>query len=137
MRTLPNAEPIIRGIQATADLNSTYYPYMKSCFEDQSLKLLVDSNETDELYKAGKYTAEEQVMHVEHDNLMQELSNIKRDFGLNGQILYDRIVKSAKRDRATSLMYGLSVVFEYEKQGKADIGRTEVDTLKYLAGYIY
>ena len=86
MRTLPNAEPIIRGIQATADFNSTYYPYMKSCFEDQSLKLLVDSNETDELYKAGKYTAEEQVMHVEHDNLMQELSNIKRDFGLNGQI---------------------------------------------------
>ena len=137
MRTLPNADPIIRGIQATADFNSTYYPYMKSCFEDQSLKLLIDSNETDELYKAGKYTKEEQVMHVEHDNLMQELSNIKRDFGQNGQIIYDRIVKSAKRDRATSLMYGLSVVFEYEKQGKADIGRKDVDILKYLAGYIY
>ena len=137
MRTLPNAEPIIRGVQATAEFNSTYYPYMKSCFEDQSLKLLVDSNETDELYKSGKYDAAEQVMHVEHDNLMQELSNIKRDFGLNGQILYDRIVKSAKRDRATSLMYGLSVVFEYEKQGKADIGRADVDALKYLVGYIY
>lgn len=137
MRTLPNADPIIRGIQATADFNSTYYPYMKSCFEDQSLKLLIDSNETDELYKAGKYAKEEQVMHVEHDNLMQELSNIKRDFGQNGQIIYDRIVKSAKRDRATSLMYGLSVVFEYEKQGKADIGRKDVDILKYLAGYIY
>ena len=137
MRTLPNADPIIRGIQATADFNSTYYPYMKSCFEDQSLKLLIDSNETDELYKAGKYTKEEQVMHVEHDNLMQELSNIKRDFGQNGQIIYDRIVKSAKRDRATSLMYGLSVVFEYEKQGKADIGRKDVDILNYLVGYIY
>ena len=137
MRTLPNADPIIRGIQATADFNSTYYPYMKSCFEDQSLKLLIDSNETDELYKAGKYTKEEQVMHVEHDNLMQELSNIKRDFGQNGQIIYDRIVKSAKRDRATSLMYGLSVVFEYEKQGKADIGRKDVDVLNYLVGYIY
>ena len=110
---------------------------MKSCFEDQSLQLLVDSSETDEQYKNGTYCPEEQVTHVEHDNLVQELSNIKRDFGLNGQILYDRIVKSAKRDRATSLMYGLSVVFEYEKQGKADIGRTEVDTLKYLAGYIY
>ena len=137
MRTLPNADPIIRGIQAAADFNSTYYPYMKSCFEDQSLKLLIDSNETDELYKAGKYTKEEQVMHVEHDNLMQELSNIKRDFGQNGQIIYDRIVKSAKRDRATSLMYGLSVVFEYEKQGKADMGRKDVDVLNYLVGYIY
>lgn len=137
MKTLPNAEPIIRGVQATADFNSTYYPYMKSCFEDQSLKLLVDSSETDELYKAGKYSAEEQIMHVEHDNLMQELSNIKRDFGLSGQIVYNRIVKTAKRDRATSLMYGLSVVFEYEKQGKADVGRTDVDVLKYLSGYIY
>lgn len=137
MRTLPNAEPIIRGIQATVDFNSTFYPYMKSCFEDQSLKLLVDSNETDELYKNGKYEAAEQVMHVEHDNLMQELSNIKRDFGLNGQIIYDRIVKTAKRDRATSLMYGLSVVYEYEKQGKAEVGRTEIDTLKYLSEYIF
>ena len=137
MRVLPNAEPIIRGIQATAEFNSTYYPYMKSCFEDQSLKLLVDSNETDEFYKSGKYTAEEQVMHVEHDNLVQELSNIKRTFGQNGSILYDRIVKKAKRDRATSLMYGLSVVFEYEKQGKADVGRTEVDALKYLVDYLY
>lgn len=137
MKVLSNAEPIIRGVQATADFNNIYYPYMKSCFEDQSLKLLVDSNETDELYKNGKYTPEEQVMHVEHDNLMQELSNIKRGFGQNGQILYDRIVKSAKRDRATSLMYGLSVVFEYEKQGKADINKTEVDALKYLINYIY
>ena len=137
MRTLPNAEPIIRGVQATAEFNSTYYPYMKSCFEDQSLKLLVDSNETDELYKSGKYDAAEQVMHVEHDNLMQELSNIKRSFGLSGQIIYDRIVKSAKRDRATSLMYGLSVIFEYEKQGKADIGRTDVDAFNYLVKYIF
>lgn len=137
MKTLPNANPMIRGIQATSEFNSTFYPYMKSCFEDQSLQLLVDSSETDEQYKNGTYSPEEQVTHVEHDNLVQELSNIKRNFGANGQIIYDRIVKSAKRDRATSLMYGLSVVYEYEKQGKADVGKTEVDTLKYLAGYIY
>lgn len=137
LKSLPNAEPIIRGVQATADFNSTFYPYMKSCFEDQSLKLLVDSSETDELYKSGKYTVEEQVMHVEHDNLIQELSNIKRTFGLNSQILYDRIVKTAKRDRATSLMYGLSVVFEMEKQGKAELSHKDVDALKYLVGYLY
>lgn len=136
-RILPDAEPLIRGIQATTEFNSTYYPYMKSCFEDQSLQLLVESNETDELYKSGKYAPEEQVMHVEHDNLMQELSNIKRTFGQSGQIIYDRIVKSAKRDRATSLMYGLSVVYEYEKQGKADIEKKDIDVLKYLSGYLY
>lgn len=137
IKALPNAEPIIRGIQATADFNNTYYPYMKSCFEDQSLKILVDSSVTDEAYKNGTYDAEEQLMHVEHDNLVQELSNIKRDFGLNGQIIYNRIVKTTKRDRATSLMYGLSVVFEYEKQGKAEIGKKECDVLKYLVKYLY
>ena len=88
---------------------------------------------TDEQYKNGTYSPEEQVTHVEHDNLVQELSNIKRNFGANGQIIYDRIVKSAKRDRATSLMYGLSVVYEYEKQGKADVGKTEVDALIYIS----
>lgn len=136
-RLFPNALPIIRGIQATVDFNGSFYPYMKSCFEDKSLKLLVDSNETDELYKNGKYTPEEQLMHIEHDNLVQELSNIKSAFSNSGQVIYERIVKSAKRDRATSLMYGLSVVYEYEKQGKADIGKTETDMLKYLSGYLF
>lgn len=134
---LPNALPIIRGIQATADFNGTYYPYMKSCFEDRSLRLLVDSNETDEDYKNGKYAAQEQLVHVEHDNLLQELSNIKQAFSGSGQVVYERIVKSAKRDRATSLMYGLSVVFEMEKQGKAEVNKADVDALKYLVGYIY
>lgn len=134
---LPDALPIIRGITATAEFNSTFYPYMKSCFEDKSLQLLVDSNETDEEYKSGKYKAEEQIMHVEHDNLMQELSNIKQAYTDNGRIIYSRIVSSKKRDRATSLMYGLSVVWEYEKQGKADMYKKEVDPLSYLAKYIY
>ena len=134
---LPDAEPLIRGIMATQEFNNQYYPYMKSCFEDKSLQLLVDSNETDEIYKEGKYKPEEQVMHVEHDILIQELSNIKQGYTDNGRIQYSRIVSSKKRDRATSLMYGLSVVWEYEKQGKADMYKKEVDPLNYLSKYIY
>lgn len=137
IKELPDALPVIRGIKATVEFNSIFYPYMKSCFEDKTLRLLVDSSETDEAYKNGDYSPEEQVMHVEHDNLVQELSNIKRTFGLNGQIVYTRIVKTAKRDRATSLMYGLSVILEYEKQAKADAQKTDVDVLQYLSGYIY
>ena len=93
--------------------------------------------ETDEEYKSGKYRPEEQVIHVEHDNLVQELSNIKQSYSEGGKIIYTRIVKSKKRDRATSLMYGLSVVWEYEKQGKADMYKKEVDPLTYLKKYIY
>jgi hypothetical protein len=68
---------------------------------------------------------------------MQELSNIKQAYTDNGRIVYSRIVSSKKRDRATSLMYGLSVVWEYEKQGKADMYKKEVDPFSYLAKYIY
>lgn len=134
---LPDAEPLIRGITATQEFNSTFYPYMKSGFEDMSLQLLVDSSETDEEYKSGRYRPEEQLIHVEHDNLVQELSNIKQSYSEGGKIIYTRIVKSKKRDRATSLMYGLSVVWEYEKQGKADMYKKEVDPLTYLKKYIY
>ncbi len=137
IRLLPDALPIIRGVMANEQFNGTYYPYMKSCFEDRSLRLLVDSSETDEEYKNGKYKPEEQVMHVEHDNLLQELSNIKQSFTNNGRLIYDRIVKNAKRDRATSLMYGLSVVYEYEKQGKADMFRKVEDEFEYLKKYIF
>jgi hypothetical protein len=136
-RLLPSALPIIRGISATAEFNAIFYPYMKSCFEDKSLRLLVDSSETDEIYKDGKYSPEEQSKHVEHDYLIQELSNIKQAFTNNGRLIYDRIVQKNKRDRATSLMYGLSVVFEFEKQGKANLNKLDVDILKYLSGYIY
>ena len=134
---LPDASPMIRGITATQEFNSTFYPYMKTGFEDGSLQLLVDSSETDEEYKNGKYRPEEQVIHVEHDNLVQELSNIKQSYSEGGKIIYTRIVKSKKRDRATSLMYGLSVVWEYEKKGKADMYKKDIDALSYLKKYIY
>ena len=84
---IPEALPIIRGIQATVDFNNVYYPYMKSCFEDKSLKLLIDSSEVDEEYKSGRYQAGEKLMHVEHDFLVQELSNIRRTFSQTGQIV--------------------------------------------------
>lgn len=137
---LPEALPIIRGITATNEFNITYYPYMKACFEDKSLRLLVDSSERDEDYKSEpqRYSAEEYMVHIEHDTLVQELSNIKQSFTENGRLVYDRIVKKKKRDRATSLMYGLSVVSEMEKQGKANLySKEDLDELNYLTQYIF
>lgn len=134
---MPNALPIIRGIKAYAEFNNTFYPYMKTCFEDGNIRLLVDSQEVDEKYKDGHYSAEEQVTHVEQDFLVQELSNITQKFNSNGNLVYGRIVQQNKRDRATSLMYGLSVVYEYEKEGKAKKYKPKSDVLDYLAKYIY
>lgn len=137
---LPEAIPIIRGIKATVEFNIDYYPYMRSCFEDRSLKLLVNSSEKDEDYKDEKnpYTAEEYLVHVEHDILVEELNNIKRGFTENGRLVYDRIIKTNKRDRATSLMYGLSVVSEMEKEGKAHAyAKEDENELDYLVKYIF
>ena len=53
------------------------------------------------------------------------------------KIIYDRIIKRNKRDRATSLMYGLSVVYEYEREGKADLYRNNVDEETYLMKYVF
>lgn len=133
---LPEAEPIIRGITATVEFNASYYPYMRSCLEDNSLRLLVHSTEVNEEYKNGDYPPEQYLVHVEHDMLMQEMGNIKRTFNDRGQVVYERIVTSTKRDRATSLMYGLSVVSELEKQGKADANRKPQDEWAYLSGYV-
>ena len=110
---------------------------MKTCCEDKSLRLLSESHEVDEAYKDGEISPEEFYVHVEHDNLIEELSNIKQNISSQNKILYDRIIKRNKRDRATSLMYGLSVVYELEREGKADIYRSKVDDETYLMNYIY
>ncbi len=133
---LPDALPMIRGITATVEFNASYYPYMRSCIEDNSLRLLVHSTEVNEDYKNGEYPPEKFLVHVEHDMLMQEMGNIKRTFNDRMQVVYERIVNATKRDRATSLMYGLSVVSEMEKQGKADANRKPIDEEKYLLGYV-
>ena len=76
---LKGAIPMIRSIMATGSFNNLYYPYMKGCFEDKSLRLLLQSNLTDDKYKMGEITAEMQSLYIEHDFLVQELSNIKQD----------------------------------------------------------
>ena len=64
---------------------------------------------------------DEYYQHVEHDILQSELSNIKQDFTNNEKMTYTRIVSGKKRDRATSLMYGLSYVCELETDNKKNI----------------
>lgn len=115
---LDNAVPLIRGVHASNEFHKTFYPYMKSCFEDRSLELLSTSEEVDSLYKNGEITAEQYAQHVEHDILQSELSNIKMDYSEHGNVQYVRIVKGQKRDRATSLCYGLSVIYEWEEENR-------------------
>lgn len=133
----PNASPIIRGITATNEFNAVYYPYLLQCVEDRTLRLLIPSNYVSEQYGLGEYSPEEFMAHIEQDELLQEMSNIKRGFSDNGNVVYERIIKKTKRDRCTSLMYGLSIVSELEKQGKADMYKKPQDTLEFLTKFIY
>lgn len=134
---LENAIPLIRAINATNDFNNNYYPYMKSCFEDRTIELLQGSEEVDELYKTNEMSAEEYAQHIEHDTLQSELSNIKQAITESNNIVYERIIKAKKRDRATSLFYGLSVVCEWEIENRQNLYKTKNTEAQLLEQYTY
>ncbi len=134
---LDNAIPMIRAINATNDFNTTYYPYMKSCFEDRTLQLLVASDDVDASYKSGEITPEEYAQYIEHDTLQSELSNIKQEYSESGNLQYNRIVKTKKRDRATSLFYGLSVISEWELENRQNLYSNKNAGYDLLKQYTY
>jgi hypothetical protein len=109
---------------------------MKSCFEDKSCKLLKPSNEVDHLHKDDLITSEEYAQYIETDILIQELSNIRQSFTDSGIIVYEKIVKAKKRDRATSLMYGLSYIYELEANKRQTHYKKNVDKFDKLKSYI-
>jgi hypothetical protein len=120
-KSLKNAIPIIRGITATQSSNNTMYTYLKACFENGTLRLLKNSTEMDEAYKTEQITLDEFQMHIQTDLMIQELANIKQTMSNSGNVIYDRIVKTTKRDRATSLAYGLSIVNELEDENRKNV----------------
>ena len=91
---------------------------MKTCFENSTLKLLIESTDVDEKFKNKEINTEEYQSYMQTDLLISELSNIKQDMTKQGNVVYERIVEKQKRDRATSLAYGLSIVQEKEIENK-------------------
>lgn len=127
LNLLENAIPLIRCVHGMNNFVNLYYPYMKACFEDGSLELLMQSAEVDNLHKSNQMSFDEYYQHIEHDILQSELSNIKQDFTSNEKMTYTRIVSGKKRDRATSLMYGLSYVCELENENKKSLYKKHAD----------
>lgn len=134
---LENAIPLIRAVNATNEFNTTYYPYMKSCFEDRTLQLLIPSDDVDAQYKSGDISPEEYAQYIEHDTLQSELSNIKQEYSESGNLQYNRIVKTKKRDRATSLFYGLSVVSELELENRKNLYKPKNTEYALLEQYTF
>ena len=127
-KTIEGALPIIRAIHGMNNFVNLYYPYMKTCFENNTLELLQQSAEVDSLYKSNQLSLDEYEQFIQHDILQSELSNIKQDFTNAEKMTYTRIVKSTKRDRATSLMYGLSICCEMETENKSKIYKKKKNT---------
>jgi len=134
--SLKDRIPLIRAITATNIYNNTMYTYMKSCFEDGSIKLPLPATEMDNEYKENNITAEEFAVFIEIDLLIQELSNLKQEESNFKNIVYNKIVNTAKRDRATSLGYGLAYINEVETYNRKNLRNDdEVDDFEYLAQY--
>lgn len=134
---LENAVPMIRAINATNEFHTQYYPYMKSCFEDRSLQILTQSTEKDLEYKSGELPPEMYAQFLEHDILQSELSNIKQAFSEHGNLQYVRITKTKKRDRATSLLYALSVISEWELENRQNLYSSKSDGYDLLSEYTF
>jgi hypothetical protein len=124
---IKGAIPLIRGIAATNILNNTMHTYMKACFENRSIRLLLPSEEVDASYKNKDIDIYQYENFIQTDLLIQELSNIKQDSNDNNNITYDRIVKTHKRDRATSLAYGLLIVNEMEENNRKNQTDSDYD----------
>ena len=108
------------------------YTYAKACFENKTLRLLKHSQEKDSDYKSQKISVEEFQNFIQTDLLISELSNIKQEISEKGNIMYNRIVKTQKRDRATSLIYGLTIVEEMEVENrKTRLGVKKHNMLDY------
>lgn len=125
-KKIKNAVPILRGITATNISNNKMYTYMKASFEDGTLRLLQQSTDMDEKYKNQEISVEEYQFYIQTDLLISELSNIKQDMTKNDNIVYVRIVEKQKRDRATSLAYGLSIVQEMEEDNMKNNNQYDV-----------
>lgn len=136
-KKLKGAIPLIRGVAATNSFNNTMYTYMKSCFEDGSVRLLIPSTEVDSQFKENNLTPEEYTVFIETDLLIEELANITQTISGSGNIIYDRLVKTMKRDRATSLGYGLAYVNELEVNNKHNLYQDDYENmLKGMLEYL-
>ena len=130
---LKGAIPLIRAVRANNIYNNVMYSYMKSCFEDGTLKLLLPAEQVKADYDTQLLKAEEFAVYIETESLISELSNIKQEETSNKNIVYERIVKTEKRDRVTSLGYGLHFVYEMEMDNKLNMGKEdELDYMDYL-----
>ena len=125
-KKIKNAVPMLRGVTATNISNNKMYTYMKASFEDGTLRLLQQSTDMDEKFNNKEMSTEEYQFYIQKDLLISELSNIKQDMTKNDNIVYVRIVEKQKRDRATSLAYGLSVIQEMEEENMKNNNQYDV-----------
>jgi len=132
---MDDAMPIIRCVTATNEFHIRFYPYLKSCLQDKSLEILSSSDEVDIEWKEGNILDAEYAIHKEHDALVSELNNIKEKMTEHNNTVYERIVKTRKRDRATSLVYGLSVIYEYEVESKEQLYGKKTSEYEYRCLY--
>lgn len=122
-KQLKDAVPLIRKVAATNTTNNSMYTYLKASFENKSLRLLVNSAEIDDLFKQEELSPEEYSCYVNTDILIQELSNINQVSTEFGNPKYDRISKTTKRDRVTSLAYAMDFINELEQENKLNMNK--------------
>lgn len=110
MVAIQGAEPLLRGIQASTSFNHEMYMYLYSCLESQTVRLLIPSMDVETVYKDRTVPADVLEQYIQDDMLVQELINIKSEMSGSNNVVYSQISPSTKKDRVTSLGYGLHFI---------------------------
>lgn len=133
LNAIQGAEPMLRGIAASTSFNHQMYMYLYSSLESQTVRLLKPTVELD-----GEHKNMQDPKYVEQflqaDMLTQELINIKSEETDSGNIVYSQISTATRKDRVTSLGYGLYYIrgLEIDNRRTYNYNSDEYDPLVFI-----
>ena len=123
-KAIPNAKPILRTVIPTGSTNIEMGLYLKTCLQNKSLLLPVSFADMRSMTKKSdkkknrEDLLEEESIYIEGEALMFEVSNIRQVESNTGNLRFERIEETMRKDRYTCLAMGLHYVKELEEENK-------------------
>lgn len=124
-----NAQPILRSVKATAQVNQQLASCLRIALEQRALEMPVNSrtiqngqqymeDEETEDVKPRPLTSQEKAIYLETDALQIEMGNIVMKNTSSGTVLYETARTNQHKDRYSALAMAVRFVAELEEARK-------------------
>lgn len=144
---IDNAVPLIRPFLASNMLNQQMVSCLTVALEQQSIELPVNSRyiignrvaavDDDDEEPDRKLTNPERAIFIEADALQIEMGNVVGRQGANGNVLYDSLKSTQRKDRFSSLAMGIHYITGLEEVRKKKLIRGNAPLVYGIVGSIY